>query len=502
MENRLIFFLKRNRYFNCIFNRFKKKNNLSNELKQIKKYVYDNYPYKELAQQFEKDLIEIIRKDFSIPKEQAKIIAKEISQITDSEMTDIPKQLDNMWKKNNVSITEEEKIQFEKLCRIFHFNFIFWEFYRPICFFFLVKMGNMLFTQKIDPNNIPVQCRMTTQKLYDILKKMPEDYALRLLEYLHCTNYTFDCLVNNFKDNKRQEFINIVHSKEVDISEISKICNYLQDYLYFFNFMIQNFKEQPKDNPAINVNNFLETASSVYEKNSNYGVDATNCEELSEEIYKINNDPEKSETNLQSILNVTKEFLKSILMDERFGPSNAKEQKVLNRILENPKYAGLYNEILDELKQEFILPDGYFDEPGNETERVCIDDIKDSIKVGQRFQDFINYVAEEGYIDNDILTKQSFAYRLTGRCRPDNLIEQIEWNTDKDPGSHFLYYIVKQLYYSNGRSGIKKYPDIPTGKYERIKLFFICDNYTVENPSAYANQIKQGLKNKIKEFCS
>lgn len=64
---------------------------------------------------------------------------------------------------------------------------------------------------------------------------MPEDYALRLLEYLHCTNYTFDCLINNFKNDKRQEFINIVHSNEVDISEISKICNYLQEYLKAFN---------------------------------------------------------------------------------------------------------------------------------------------------------------------------------------------------------------------------------------------------------------------------
>lgn len=497
MENRLIFFLRRNRYINCIFNRFKKKNNVSNELKQIKKHVYNNYPYKELAQQFEKDLIKVIRKQFSISKEQAKIIAKEISQITDSEMTDIPKQLNNMWEKYNVSITEEDKIQFEKICKIFHYLFTLWEFYLPICCFFVIKMNNMFFTQEIASDNIPIQRRITTQEVYDMLKKMPEDYALRLLEYLHCTNYTFDCLVNNFKNNKRQEFINIVHSNEIDISEISKICNYLQWHLGVSNFFLQTFKELSKDNPVIYADSFLETVSSVYEKSSNYGVDTTNYEELLENIYKTNNNLE----NLQSLLCVMKEFLKSTLMEERFGPSNAKEQKVLNRILENPKYTGLYNEILDELEQEFILPDGYFDEPGNETERVCIDDIRDSIKVGQRFQDFINYVAEEGYIDNDILTKQSLAYRLTGRCRPDNLIEQIEWNTDKDPGSHLLYYIIKQLYFSNGRSGIGKYTSIPTSKYERIKLFFICDNYTAENPSAYANQIKQDLKNKIKEFC-
>lgn len=86
-------------------------------------------------------------------------------------MTDIPKQLNNMWEKYNVSITEEGKIQFEKICKFFHGLFTLWEFYLPSCCFFLLKMNNMFFTQKIASDNIPIQCRITTRKLYDILKK-------------------------------------------------------------------------------------------------------------------------------------------------------------------------------------------------------------------------------------------------------------------------------------------------------------------------------------------
>ena len=149
----------------------------------------------------------------------------------------------------------------------------------------------------------------------------------------------------------------------------------------------------------------------------------------------------------------------------------------------------------------FILPDDYFEQLPDITERICLDDIKEIIKKqgGQKFQEFVDYIAEQKYIGNDIRNKESFAYRLTGRCKPNDLFKKIEWDTDKDPGSHRLYYIVKQFYFGNGRTGIRKGNNIPTSKYERIKLFFICDKYTGD-PSAYAGKVPQDFKTKLKEF--
>lgn len=71
----------------------------------------------------------------------------------------------------------------------------------------------------------------------------------------------------------------------------------------------------------------------------------------------------------------------------------------------------------------FILPGDYFEQTPDINERICIDDIKEIIKKQgvQKFQKFIDYIAEQKYIGNDIRNKESFAYRLTGRCKPDNL---------------------------------------------------------------------------------
>ena len=70
----------------------------------------------------------------------------------------------------------------------------------------------------------------------------------------------------------------------------------------------------------------------------------------------------------------------------------------------------------------------YFEQLSDSCERICIDDIKEIIKKQgvQKFYEFIDYIAEQEYIENDIQTKKSFAYRLTGRHKPDNLLKKIE----------------------------------------------------------------------------
>lgn len=154
-----------------------------------------------------------------------------------------------------------------------------------------------------------------------------------------------------------------------------------------------------------------------------------------------------------------------------------------------------------EQKCSFVLPTDYFEQLSDVNERICLDEIKEIIKEQgvQNFQKFIDYMAEQKYIENDIRNKESFAYRLTGKCKPDNLLKKLEWNTDKDPGSHRLYYIVKQFYFGNGRTGIRKGNNMPTSKYQRVKLFFICDTYTGD-PTAYADKVPQDFKAKLKEF--
>lgn len=77
----------------------------------------------------------------------------------------------------------------------------------------------------------------------------------------------------------------------------------------------------------------------------------------------------------------------------------------------------------------------------------------------------INYLAETYKIDNDIATKKSFAFRLTGRLRPkdDEFVRVIHWKTEDISK---LFYICKKLYPYGPKGG---------GKYDKMKAFFIAD---------------------------
>lgn len=188
-----------------------------------------------------------------------------------------------------------------------------------------------------------------------------------------------------------------------------------------------------------------------------------------------------------------------VAMEIKIESANKQKEIIQERTDLNSLYCQNDNKV--EKDSLFILPDDYFEQVPDINERICIDDIKEIIKRQgvQKFQEFIDYIAEQKYIGNDIRSKESFAYRLTGRCKPDNLLNKIEWNTDEDPGSHRLYYIVKQFYFGNGRTGMRKENKTPTSKYKRIKLFFLCDKYTGD-PSTYAEKVPQDFKVKLEDF--
>lgn len=148
------------------------------------------------------------------------------------------------------------------------------------------------------------------------------------------------------------------------------------------------------------------------------------------------------ENNIEDLNTIIFKMIRSALKRQTFIP---KEWEIINRIIKNPRYADVYDEIFkpqieeatefldfpktdseDNICKEFKLPDNYFDLQSNANDRICMDDIKTCvINLGtEAFKEFINYIAEQEYIENNIQTKESFAYRLTGRHKPDNLLKK------------------------------------------------------------------------------
>lgn len=428
---------------------------------------------------------------YSLPKKRAKEIAKELVKVYGIEMTATSETFNEILEKNAVLMNEEGKDEFKNGCKLFGLYSVAFEYYIPLFTLLFAKVYNLILKKPVGSVKISVQRRMTTEELYDKLKTLPDKAALILLENLSCTTSCFDHLNKSWRKNNKKEFVNIIHSNEVDISKISRDCYYLQFISTSFYFIL-NFQKEFKDG-RINKINIFNMLSFFKETMDDFEIDIPYIKEAAE--YTISDDDNLDSLFLksQNLIGILQGILKDFLKIGRLCEFSAKEQMLIDRIVGKNQYINnLYNETLRELEQEegltcledmskmnndkeFTLADNYFELECNPDDRVSVDAFCPLINTQgvETFEKFINDIAQEGYIDNDIITKESFAYRLTGICKPENLLDQIEWKKEKDPNSHCLFCIIKYFYQGNGRKGIK-HPTLPQGRYERMQIFFSC----------------------------
>lgn len=134
----------------------------------------------------------------------------------------------------------------------------------------------------------------------------------------------------------------------------------------------------------------------------------------------------------------------------------------------------------------FFLDENYFKQQTVYDDKIYFPKLKESIKSegGTKFMEFINWLAEDGYVDNNPKTKATLAFRLTGIYPPKDLEEKIEWKIDVNN----LAYIIRYFY-----------PQ--TSKWSKINIFF-CSKLQKFNSlsSSYADNVDEQFKNKIWEF--
>lgn len=90
----------------------------------------------------------------------------------------------------------------------------------------------------------------------------------------------------------------------------------------------------------------------------------------------------------------------------------------------------------------FSLPNNLFEMPSVNNDDEYIGIINEEYRNPKAIANLINYLAETYKIDNDIATKKSFAFRLTGRLRPkdDEFVRVIHWKTE-DTQNYSIYAI-------------------------------------------------------------
>lgn len=144
---------------------------------------------------------------------------------------------------------------------------------------------------------------------------------------------------------------------------------------------------------------------------------------------------------------------------------------------------------VDEEQDSFQLAKDFFDIKNKDKEANRDEYYKISDRYRQEgwekiMQELIDWLAKEGYIDEDKAVKEQFAYRMTGYCRPEHL-NQIEWH-GRNEKSHELIYLIKHL---------------PTrADYKKMKAIFTGPEWVKKSDSSYAELADADFKRKLDEL--
>ena len=170
-----------------------------------------------------------------------------------------------------------------------------------------------------------------------------------------------------------------------------------------------------------------------------------------------------------------------------------KERNLIDPLFDHPLAVDLVNQIWEEYKvaldkEPFTLPDDFFDwqyKSNTPKEFFYMDDAIKKKGV-DTFVAFIDWLAEKGYIADDNEVKTLFAYRLTGRCRPDgDELPAIEWR-GKNGKSYELIYLVRYL--------------SDRGDYHKMRRFFTGPEWVKDRDSSYANSADSDFRKQMSEF--
>lgn len=340
--------------------------------------------------------------------------------------------------------------------------------------FFLSKVSTGIYSL----DNIPFNSSMKTpvEDLYGRLKDMHQIKALEFIKLIPCSTSVWDSLVKNFKKNNKAKFINTIHNDNCNLTTVQKLC-YIDSRLKYLRIL---YDKRIKSMSAT-----LLMENTPQQKNELYP--------FSDEIQKYEKeilnplldilfsstiesvDPEKKHYkayNLCMILrsHADKELQYTLDRFITIFQKEANENVTTPSDSENTVF-------LKDNDQFFSLPDDYF------AGELCSDSNSYFCKLteyvkkkgGKVFEDLINFLAEEGYIEATFETKATLIFRLTGIGRVE-LQDKIEWKKD----ASCLFYIIRFFF--------EKSDD----KSSKIRDFFYCGDKTFEKVNCFSAYAKKG----------
>lgn len=297
--------------------------------------------------------------------------------------------------------------------------------------------------------------------------------AEEIIRTIDTDSATLEHLRQCYQNRDRQAFAATINENHCCLQAISLICKDIwPDTSAVFN---QPFEDIFTTMDALSVTNTMEQDNSAQTL-------MRSSERLSDEALKIMNG---DDGDAQHYFTAQYENAKNTLVWLRgLYTDNIKsfklcERRIIEAILARPEAASIPSTQKAD-GDGFTLPADYFSQTsglGHADEHFNLR--HEVITAGpERFTELINYLSESGYIDNSLAVKQLFAYRFSGRMRPE-MVVPLEWH-GRNGKSYELIYLVKML--------------TERGDYRKMRQFFYGPAWPKDRFSSYARSADYNLK--------
>ena len=335
---------------------------------------------------------------------------------------------------------------------------------------------------------------LTPLEIFDVLDYLIPSTVREFLGVLKIDSMAMEKLFGYWLDDDMDGFVALLQKENCDLTRISKLCRCCWGDAF-------SVSEIPHSEAPM----MVETLTGVLKHSEGQDKQqlrgsANQMLQSMEEIEAAEEDGE--DYDLEDSFKDYRQFCVDCFRNQLFNYWNweaelkPREARIIEPVLEHPLAVKLVERFREEYVEEqnlqssapFILPDDFFHwhhKSNNPREYFYMDETFKRKGV-ETFTAFINWLAEKDYIADDNDVKALFAYRLTGRCRPEGKdLPVIEWH-GKNNKPYELIYIVRNF--------------SDRGDYKKMRLFFQGPEWVKDRDSSYANSADSEFRRKMAEF--
>lgn len=337
------------------------------------------------------------------------------------------------------------------------------------------------------------------------LTMLPNHLRRFYIAQIECNNNYKSDLSESLKNNDFNCFINTVSTMGKDVYILNNVAD-LYTYIFKGNFVVGEIITAFQKGYVSSFKEMQEIMKPAWIEKDQYeqmmndsGLDAFKSLCTAD----FNSDSTATLPNMLKLDNLKKYYGnlmgRYLLLRDNYLENTDKyskeEQDLIRDLIKDPDKIDFYRElinrgytfrIIDDTEDNFHNFDkiSIFENNPNKNKSEYFNGLAGSIVNGgdEKFKELVNYIANEGYINNTDAAKQLFTYRLTGRCRPEGGLEPLIWDGREKMSANELIYIIRYA------------TDESKSKYKRMEEFFTGPTFPQKDRSGWADQARKDFR--------